>query len=55
MARYAVKIGEIQLRSEEPITTEQRREIIEKIKKESYGILIELLRDAVVRFVPDRC
>ena len=37
MPRYAVKLGEIHLVSDEPITPEQRREIIQTLKKDFDG------------------
>jgi len=51
---YSVKIGEIHLRSDEPITMEQRAEILKQFKNEGYDVIIELLRDDAARFVPDK-
>jgi len=37
MPRYAVKVGEVLIVAEEPITDEQRREVIRELRRDPVG------------------
>lgn len=45
MSRYAVKLGEIHIISDEPITEAQRKELAEHLKK---GYVQEMLLDNLI-------
>ena len=52
MPKYAVKIGEIMLTSDEPITTEQRKQALEEVKRAD--ALIVTADGLVVKLTVDR-
>lgn len=53
MPTYAVKIGEIHLVSEEPITAEQRTEVTKRAV-EDFKTLSWLQDAGLLKFVPDK-
>lgn len=53
MPTYAVKIGEIHLTSEEPISPEQRREVIMQAVAD-FKSLSWMAEEGVLKFVPDK-
>jgi hypothetical protein len=53
MPTYAVKIGEIHLTSDEPITAEQRKEVIRRAV-EDFKTLSWLQDAGLLKFVPEK-
>lgn len=48
MARYAIKIGKIHIQSDEPISEQQRKEVVAHLRK---GHVQELLMDSIIKII----
>lgn len=52
MARYAVKLGEIHLRSDTPITADERREAIKLMEEAALDFLLNVCESLQITFDP---
>ena len=54
MPKYAVKIGEIHMVSEEPITAEQKSALMDELRRHPFNVYEMLVDNVAVLVVPDK-